>query len=409
MAGSGIGRTFATKIKVIIIAASAVLVFASLVIVPQLATNASQAGNSETRRIVVFDPQYDYERQMEIMNVHPVKVDDLQPNESPWFLSPFSKDMDEFYEQEIDRAAPEDVHKFFAKSEAYSRYNLIRLPEFLGGGNDDVSSYRAYSAMAVSNSCGNKYFSTRYAIEDPCHGDKYRPWDGLAVSGPAAVGVYSHSLIESPKPVALPFLALAVDDEGYIVAKRPDPAINGVVGHGRRLSQSELESNNRQMLAAATAHAGYALPFPPSVIESGPLILEPLDVPWQFRKEGKAAHLKATYYYTGVKGYGMIEMKAYPVDQFPDLTRGATPDQPLNMTSLAAIQYWPNGPAERLNVVGQHFAYTSVSEDGRDGAAAILGKSMDGTRQLLVTVQASVAEGISRDRMAEIMESLDLT
>jgi hypothetical protein len=408
MAG-GTGLTFAAKTKAIIIAVSAALVFASLVVVPQLATDASQAGGDKARRIVVFDPQYDYEKQMEIMDVHPVKIGDLQPNESPWFLSPFSKDMNEFYEQEIDKASQEDVREFFAKSEAYSRYNLIRLPEFLGGDNDDISSFRAYSAMAVSNSCGNKYFSTRYAIEDPCHGDMYRPWDGLAVSGPAASGVYSHSLVESPRPVALPYLTLAVDEEGYIVAKRPDPTINGVVGQGHRPSQSELESNNREMLAAASAYAGYALPFPPSVNESGPWTLEPADVPWYFGNEERAKHLKATYYHTGVKEYGMIEIKAYLVDYFPDLIQGGSPDHPLNMTSLLAIQYWPDGRADRLNVSGQHPAYVSMSEDGRAGAAAILGKSADGTRELVVTVQATVANALSRDRMSQIIESLNLT
>ena len=55
-----------------------------VVVVPQFATDASQARGDKARRIVVFDPQYDYEKQMEIMDVHPVKIGDLQPNESPW-------------------------------------------------------------------------------------------------------------------------------------------------------------------------------------------------------------------------------------------------------------------------------------------------------------------------------------
>jgi hypothetical protein len=224
-------------ITIIMVVVSAALVFASLAIVPYLVATAPShpagggggggtSNDGDLRRIFAFDIHYDYNLGKTVTTTRQVKVaGDLQPNQSFWFLDPFSRDADEFYKQGIDKAPPEKVQEFFSKAEPYSRYNLIRLPEFLGGSRDDISSYRAFSAIAVSNSCANRYFSELYLLQDPCHGDRYRPWDGLAVSGPAAVGVYSHSLVESPKPIALPYLSLAVDDKGYIVAKRPDLSI----------------------------------------------------------------------------------------------------------------------------------------------------------------------------------------
>jgi hypothetical protein len=100
-------------------------------------------------------------------------------------------------------------------------------------------------------------------IEDPCAGDIYRPWDGLAYGGPAGQGFSGGTIVSRGTYQGLATLDLAIDDEGYILALRPDinPGSNGIAGEGRIITSDELQDSNQKLMAAASSYVGYALPF----------------------------------------------------------------------------------------------------------------------------------------------------
>src|SRR3989442_15433687 len=60
-----------------------------------------------------------------------IKISDMQPNSFGYFMYPSSY-----------KISPEN---------AYQTFLLIRLPAWLGGGKDDVSAFRAYSAVDLSS------------------------------------------------------------------------------------------------------------------------------------------------------------------------------------------------------------------------------------------------------------------
>lgn len=358
---------------IVVVITSAALVASSLVVVPWLSTGALE--QHEARRIVTFQSKYDYDSRKLVWSAGPVKLGALRPDESATFLSPFSKDMEvEYYRLKLDRRASSDkIEEFLRKSEAYSRYILLRLPEWLGGKEDQVSSYRAYSALAISNSCVARYWGQdRWAIEDPCHGDRYRPWDGLVVEGPAAVGVYSHSAVDRARPVALADIDLGVDEKGYLVAFKPDPAKNGSVGAGKTI---DVDSSTQAMLAAASKYAGYDLPFPASVLGMRLAKITPAHIqPVAATGYHSVQFFSATYYSDPGFGYGMVEMTAYPVDQFPELVRGSSP---LNMTAakaLAGFDPFMREVRAGPGVAGGQHGYLYANESGDYAVAAVLGE-----------------------------------
>tara|TARA_B100001750_G_C15479712_1_gene584644 strand:+ start:457 stop:1128 length:672 start_codon:yes stop_codon:yes gene_type:complete len=111
--------------------------------------------------------------------------------------------------------------------EPFRRFQLIRLPEELGGKANDISAFRAYSMICVHLWCLWDYKAERNRIECPCHGSMYDVETGLAFQGPAA--------LQQPPNNALPQLSLRVDEEGNLWVKPPlwDTKNNGVVGYGR--------------------------------------------------------------------------------------------------------------------------------------------------------------------------------
>jgi len=118
--------------------------------------------------------------------------------------------------------------------EAFRKWNLIRLPEDLGGIVDDVTAFRVYSAICLHLWCMWKYVpaSVRGGNNEgqcPCHGSTYDPVSGKAIAGPAS--------LQAPPSNTLPTLYLEADTLGNLWIK---PAIwtvseNGVVGYGRFL------------------------------------------------------------------------------------------------------------------------------------------------------------------------------
>lgn len=142
-----------------------------------------------------------------------VRVSDFAPNHAELFMYPSS------YE--------------FGKSEnAYQTFTLIRLPEELGGAQNDVSSFRAYSVIALESHCMAKYWPQegRMRIEDPCHNGVYRIQDGLQTG----IEFRGDQLFN-----ALPYIELSADEQGFIYAEPPTwtPEKNGVIGIGRKVSE----------------------------------------------------------------------------------------------------------------------------------------------------------------------------
>ena len=111
--------------------------------------------------------------------------------------------------------------------ESFRKYQLIRLPEELGGKADDVSSFRFYSMVCLHLWCLWEYKTERKQMECPCHGSEYNVLNGKAVKGPASV--------QAPPTNVLPKLDLEKDKDGflYILPPKFNANDNGVVGYGR--------------------------------------------------------------------------------------------------------------------------------------------------------------------------------
>ena len=116
--------------------------------------------------------------------------------------------------------------------EAFRTWQLIRLPQELGGDKNDASAFRAFSMICLHLWCLWKYWPEegRKRGECPCHGSLYDPVTGLAFAGPAS--------LQGPPSNVLPKLDLEVDSNGDILILPPtwNPNANGVVGYGRYLN-----------------------------------------------------------------------------------------------------------------------------------------------------------------------------
>lgn len=104
-------------------------------------------------------------------------------------------------------------------------WQLVRLPKDLGGNEDDISSFRAYSMVDIHTGCLVSYRSQSETLVDSCHDDTFEPVNGIAIAGNVIFNKYN----------ALPHLDLGVDDQGYIYVKQPvfEYDKNGVIGAGR--------------------------------------------------------------------------------------------------------------------------------------------------------------------------------
>ncbi len=145
-----------------------------------------------------------------------VKIKDLEPNSSVIFVYPYTGN------ETVDVSA-------------FHRWILIRLPLHDGGNKDDISSFRAYSAVDIQLNCLIRYWPTREWLEDPCHGSLYEPVYGIPFAGPAMNYAFKNN--------ALPQLDLDVDKEGYIYVKPPIFEIdkNGAIGYGRQVPSDIFE------------------------------------------------------------------------------------------------------------------------------------------------------------------------
>ena len=149
------------------------------------------------------------------------KVTTMKPNTMEFFYYP----------------NPEDT----TNRDVFQKFILIRLPEELGGNEDDVSAFRAYSALSVGVHCQIKYWphEERKRMEDPCWGSMYRPIDGLMIAGERPV--------VNNAPAALPYLDLSIDENGSLYVEPPKWTLdeNGVVGEGRVISLQQIRQGSQ--------------------------------------------------------------------------------------------------------------------------------------------------------------------
>ena len=181
---------------------------------------------------VAYGPQRIWvERINKFQGYHPelndfIKTSDLLPGSSVHFYYPDSQNTEN-----------RDVFQLFT---------LIRLPEYLGGANNDTSAFRAYSALDVTSHCVIKHWpdpQRNNRVEDPCQSAGYRVYDGVAVRPNA-------NNLRIPSTGALPYLDLAIDEEGYLTVLTPsfEDKKNGVIGIGRTVPQNEIRENSQFLL-----------------------------------------------------------------------------------------------------------------------------------------------------------------
>jgi len=123
---------------------------------------------------------------------------------------------------------PETVDEVL-NEEAFRKWQFIRLPEKMGGGRKDVSSFRAYSMVCLHLWCLWKYWPDegRMRGECPCHGSMYDVRTGTSFAGPASV--------QAAPSNTLPQLTFEADSDGFMFISPPTWGVNdnGVVGYGR--------------------------------------------------------------------------------------------------------------------------------------------------------------------------------
>lgn len=380
----------------------AVLMASIFFVVPSLVTSKPEG----PRRVLALDPK-EYAPGMDDGNVtmSAVKAADLKSNSFVWFLDPYGKTMAGLYdESKTSITLNKKELEHFAKRDPFENYMLIQLPGWLGGEKDDASAFRAYHAISISDGCYARYFPTegRWRMENPCAGDMYRPWDGMAFAGPAAVG-YVGGAPSGGSYHALQQLRLSLDDEGYIVALKPDNSLqgDGVQGSGRVLSPETLRESNREMIEAASEHAGFSLPFPTNIEPDYFLSeLNPVNGPWWPGSTQSRPALEALY--SNQREYAPITIRAYSTDQFADLKLGGPIAHPsgsgyvVNSTlvnSLNSLYYGPGYAYVRngTDIVGEYAFLAASDELGEEnlGASALVwGKSADGKEDLFVVINA---------------------
>lgn len=179
-----------------------------------------------------------------------VKLSDMRPNSLGFFMYPSS-------------------YNFSNSENAYQRFMLIRLPSWLGGDKNDISSYRAYNMLDLDSHCLIKYWpeDQRQRIEDPCHFEMYRAIDGASY-------FFGIKFMSKPVEDALPKLDLGADDQGYIYVKPPTWTgdKNGIAGDGRHLSKEEILETSKLLLKyyQNATHNGINIPLE---IEDGKFFL----------------------------------------------------------------------------------------------------------------------------------------
>jgi ubiquinol-cytochrome c reductase iron-sulfur subunit len=223
---------------------------------------------------IMENPSPKLSEDSEINELSPDKISFMEPNSMVFFFYP----------------NPEDTEN----REEFQRFILIRLPEYLGGAVNDVSAFRAYSAISISTDhCITKYWPEqgRQRMEDPCWGTMYRAIDGLIIQNTDPVLITS--------PMALPHLDLSTDDNGSLYVEPPvwTSDENGVVGFGRSMSMQEVRQGSQII---ADSYEKLNPNRPPIPVEFGGFLLADVN-PYNSRTE-------ARYYDFSSMGHNYIHL-----------------------------------------------------------------------------------------------------
>jgi len=164
--------------------------------------------------------------------------------------------IEEFLLDDITTMKPDSVRNFYYPNpqdtenrDAFERYMIIRLPVWLGGNATDASSYRIFSAMSTDDPCLVRYWpDDRQRIENPCKGGHYRVYDGVFIFGFGSV--------PSTHPVALPYLEVSADKNGFLYVEPPtfSKDKNGVIGYGREASMQEISDGSKFYIDSFAKH-----------------------------------------------------------------------------------------------------------------------------------------------------------
>lgn len=141
---------------------------------------------------------------------------------------------------QIKTMKPDSMEFFYYPNnknhDVYQMFMLIRLSEWMGGGANDVSAFRAYSAKSLDDPCIVKYWPgyDRQRIENPCQGGMYRVIDGALMNPGTPL---------SNKLTALPHLDLTIDENGFLYIEPPKftKTDNGVIGYGKEMTIEEFD------------------------------------------------------------------------------------------------------------------------------------------------------------------------
>jgi hypothetical protein len=234
-------------VGILIVAVGAILVTLAIAYLGGSAESGSN--NKEYRRIIIYTPIYNTGERI-AYNLTYARIQDIPTNSDTRFLSPFGKTMSSSSFPEI--SADNNLNDIMTENErtalvtgadAFEQYVLIRLPPELGGDADSIDAFRAYSILDPGSKCIMGYWPNSYGngavLVDPCQSDIFRVSDGYScygkiVSGNPILSAYN----------AIPTTRLSVDDEGYLLAARPDgqPSGDGTVGEGRIMAADEIEA-----------------------------------------------------------------------------------------------------------------------------------------------------------------------
>jgi hypothetical protein len=264
-----------TKVAILGMVASLGLIISLFVLTPYLSSVVgSDNGNSEeadlnkaggVRRILVLTdrlPSVGIRSDYSGTTFSYIKLSSEMPvGASSWFLDPFGKTMQRLIDLKINSTTTDPMviklrNDFLRDADPQEYYQLIRLPQEIVGNRNEISAYRAYSGLDIESHCLVRYFADRSELEDPCHSNHYRVWDGLVYAGISSFGVSganSAILSSGSSYIGLPHMRLGVDSEGYIVAYKPDNSLygDGVVGEGKRFTDEQLRETNTKLVDGA--------------------------------------------------------------------------------------------------------------------------------------------------------------
>ena len=220
----------------------------------KLMSDNSGEGSNYSKRIIAYTTTFNYSDKTTLPRFNYVKMQEMPSNSAVRFLNPFGKAMSGFPEALGSNAisdpnsvmTEEEKITFLKDADVFEQYILIRLPEALGGGAQNVSAFRAYSDLDPESRCMLGYRDDSgigIVLQDPCHSDIFRVSDGYSCFGRIALG--SNPVLSGYN--AIPRMKLSVDSDGYLLAIRPDgqPSGDGTVGEGRIIPTEEIKSNDK--------------------------------------------------------------------------------------------------------------------------------------------------------------------